>query len=146
MDQIYFTLVTKMKELVPFSQIPKSDRKVVSRTPMLYTRSGTPIPRGKIDWVGVKREVTKVEFSLPRRKAEIIDLTESPPKSCPVTVGSSTKQISKIPKPSAGFLNLQTELENIFPDFAASIQKVIMKHKGSNAAYNVSRKIIKLHD
>ena len=135
-----------MKELVPFSQIPKSDRKVVSRTPMLYTRSGTPIPRGKIDLVGVKREETKVEFSLPRRKAEVIDLTESPPKSRPITVGSSTKQISKIPKPSTGFLNLQTELENIFPDFAASIQKVIMKHKGSNAAYNVSRKIIELHD
>ena len=135
-----------MKELVPFSQIPKSDRKVVSRTPMLYTRSGTPIPRGKIDLVGVKREETNVEFSLPRRKAEVIDLTKSPPKSRPITVGSSTKQISKIPKPSTGFLNLQTELEYIFPDFAASIQKVIMKHKGSNAAYNVSRKIIKLHD
>ena len=88
-----------MKELVPFSQIPKSDRKVVSRTPMLYTRSGTPIPRGKIDWVGVKREDTKVEFSLPRRKAEIIDLTESPPKSRPTNSGSRTTQKSKTPKP-----------------------------------------------
>ena len=135
----------KMKELLPFSQIQKSDKKAIPCTPMLYTCSGTPIPRGKNDLVGVKREETKVEFSLPRRKAEIIDLIESPPKSCPTTSGSSTTQKSKTPKPSTGSLNLQAELENIFPDFAASVQKVIMKHKGTSAAYNVSRRLIKLH-
>ena len=132
----------KMKELVPITQIQKSDQKAIPRSPMLYTRSGTPILRAKIDLVGVKKDETKVKFSLPRIKAEIIDLTESPPKSRPTIIGSSTKQISKIPKPSTSSLNLQAELENIFPDFAASVQKVIMKHKGPNAAYYVLRKAL----
>ena len=100
----------------------------------------------EVKLVGAKREVSEVEFSLPRRKAEIIDLNESPPKSRPTTSGSTTTQKSKTPKPSTGSLNLQAELENIFPDFAASVQKVIMKHKGTSAAYNVSQRIIKLHD
>ena len=89
----------KMKELVPISQIQKSDQKAIPRSPMLYTRSGTPIPRAKIDLVGVKKDKTKVKFSLPRIKAEIIDLTKSPQRVARLSLVQAQSKNQKFQNP-----------------------------------------------
>ena len=139
-----------MKELVPMTyQNQKCDQKAISRSQLVYTfRTGTSIPMGKIENVAVKKENAEVRFSLPRRQAEVIDLTKSPPKRRPTTSHSIRVRKSKIPKPPppTARQSFEEELENIFPDFAASVQRVIMEHEGPKAAYDVSRKIIKFHE
>ena len=90
-----------MKELVPMTyQNQKCDQKAISRSQLVYTfRTGTSIPMGKIENVAVKKENAEVRFSLPRRQAEVIDLTKSPPKRRPTTSHSIRVRKSKIPKP-----------------------------------------------